>query len=482
MKKRTITGDFTLQSGETFPGKLKIQGHKSVLTVYCGSIRPNNIGNQTIHGTSHTGEKITLIDCISHGPTIRFAQLQSVTLEFYSSYILLGQGQIFPDSTRITRARFRTRDMASVFYDLRDFHYNRITKDTAEALIEENAIRNVNIGDHPQICYFSGKYVIFEIDTIIGRIWAENSPSTTLGGFKGLQIRNKVYINIEFETGLLLNDALMAIQDLACLMSVIAGRTQKTRSVKLYLNETEELSLVTTIEQVQEEDGGYIHRGDLPLDAIRRPDEFFRVIQQWLIRHKEWHIPRYRWAACQVKASLYDIDRIVAAANMLDILPEGATPKLNTLTPELMAAKENCRGIFYKLPDSPERSSVLGALGRLSKPSLPQKCKHRVSIIQDAMPTPLPDLAFVASIAVKVRNYFVHGSSFPNVDRTLDFMPFLTDTLEFVFLASDLIECGWQMWDWETNDLGYGHSMSRYMRGYPDNLRELRHVHPDVKL
>lgn len=54
------------------------------------------------------------------------------------------------------------------------------------------------------------------------------------------------------------------------------------------------------------------------------------------------------------------------------------------------------------------------------------------------------------------------------------FLAFLTDTLEFVFAASDLIDAGWSALRWSRRSLGSGHSFSRFLTGYKHLLGELR--------
>jgi len=53
-------------------------------------------------------------------------------------------------------------------------------------------------------------------------------------------------------------------------------------------------------------------------------------------------------------------------------------------------------------------------------------------------------------------------------------MHFLTDTLEFVFAASDLIEAGWDPAQWNAEPKGWGHSFARFRAGYGLTLRQLQ--------
>lgn len=72
---------------------------------------------------------------------------------------------------------------------------------------------------------------------------------------------------------------------------------------------------------------------------------------------------------------------------------------------------------------------------------------HRAAVIQAAPGGErFESLDFVCNCATDLRNQFVHGSPvrFDREGRN-ESMGFLTDTLEFVFLASELVKGGWDM-------------------------------------
>jgi hypothetical protein len=58
-----------------------------------------------------------------------------------------------------------------------------------------------------------------------------------------------------------------------------------------------------------------------------------------------------------------------------------------------------------------------------------------------------PDSYLVLDEAVNCRNHYVHGSraKIDDQEHFFETVPFFTDTLEFVFAASDLIEAGWNI-------------------------------------
>lgn len=99
----------------------------------------------------------------------------------------------------------------------------------------------------------------------------------------------------------------------------------------------------------------------------------------------------------------------------------------------------------------------------------------RVKIIDEKLAWAFPDLHMAAIVAIKYRNYFVHGSSGDlDIEKLEPFLPFLTNLLEFIFSASDFIEAGWDALLWSKSDFGSGHSFSRFRREYLPALGELK--------
>jgi hypothetical protein len=96
---------------------------------------------------------------------------------------------------------------------------------------------------------------------------------------------------------------------------------------------------------------------------------------------------------------------------MFDILPVDAVPIATELPDYFTTTSDACGAMFRKYPAGIDRDSALSALGRLGKPSLPEKIAHRVSIVHSKLGERFPDLQVVAGIAVKCRHFFVHGSS-----------------------------------------------------------------------
>jgi hypothetical protein len=222
------------------------------------------------------------------------------------------------------------------------------------------------------------------------------------------------------------------------------------------------------------------HPAEVLLDAVQHPTAFSSVLANWLERQPTWQDARARFLSCFAKQHRYDIDRLIAAANMFDILPSTAVPLEVRLSKELEEAKEQCRQIFTALKDkkSLERLSLLQALGRIGKSNLKHKIHHRAELIIEAVGDRFPELIWVVDHAVDCRNHYVHGDhgSKPkfNYEAHRSAVNFLTDTLEFVFAASDLLEAGWDIKAWCQIASSMSHPFGAYRVNYKDSLKELK--------
>jgi hypothetical protein len=199
-------------------------------------------------------------------------------------------------------------------------------------------------------------------------------------------------------------------------------------------------------------------------------------LTNWLDRQESWRDARWRFSTSFAKQNSYDPARLIGSANMFDVLPDGAVPQDIALTADLETARKASREVFQSLPRSAERDSVLGALGRMGTGNLKQKIRHRAQLIIDSTAGKrFPELVTVTDEAVNCRNYFVHGSA-QSFDYWSNFgaVNFMTDTLEFVFLASDLIEAGWNPKAWADSYSSMSHPLARFRINYRGNLQRLK--------
>jgi len=163
-------------------------------------------------------------------------------------------------------------------------------------------------------------------------------------------------------------------------------------------------------------------------------------------------------------------ENVVAAANLFD-LTSSLTP--TEVPPELAKVRDECLRAFKDLPRTDERDSAIMALSRIGTQTLMKKVRSRATALQGHFH--LKELDGVLRQAILCRNYFVHGSDDKrfNYDAVKSHMPFLTETLEFVFAAAELIECGWAARDWQHRPHTSHHWFRRFISDYPQACQEL---------
>lgn len=83
-----------------------------------------------------------------------------------------------------------------------------------------------------------------------------------------------------------------------------------------------------------------------------------------------------------------------------------------------------------------------------------------------------PEIVDIAKMAVNYRNFYVHGTWPKKLDKfggeELEY--FFTSTLEFIFATSDLIEVGWDIDFWLSNEPSHTHPFGLYSLNYDSNL------------
>jgi hypothetical protein len=480
-----LLGDFLLPTGRRVLGTLRLTGANTLLELHSEESLMDIEDATTLTGLAYSGERITLLDCHSLGCTQTLSQGESTRYhaDVFPHYVAIGKQHLNPDEACIARIEFSTSDIESLFYDLDAFgHVIDARPIIDQVLAERRARRPVEVGDSPQVFYFTGKYCIAEVNTVAGRISAHHRPRFNMGGPSGAYIKNRIAISIQPAKPLTFDSAIESMYEIRSFLSVAAGRSQRLSKIRVSLTEMSDgfphyLEIHPSFELKIEDDEQVAQPrpGDVPLNPIDRPDEFASVLSGWMGRHADWRAARGRYLGCIRKGSNYDAERLVAAANMYDILPESAVPQATPVSQEVADARKQCIAILRKLPEGPDRNGALSALGRLGQPSLPKKVAARVSIVEACLGERFPEIQLVASIAVKLRNFYVHGGS-ADLDpaRVEPLMPFLTDALEFVFGASDFIELGWDAPRWNREPMGWGHSFARFRSSYNLAIRELR--------
>lgn len=485
-KKSRHLGTFTVQPDEKLLGELRIDGSKTSLRLLHSNLISPVQEATTVYGELQTLEKVTCLQCVPNGSGSTSGKdgRQSHYANLFPHFVAIGDQHFDPEDRCIEAVYFTVDDIGSIFYDFDAFGYVIDSKPLINTVATANKLeRRISIGDQPIIAYFAGQCEVIAIDTTIGAFKVRHVPSYSMGGPTGVFIKNRMTITVEPASPIDFGDCIERLQVFLRFLSAVAGRGQAPREIHLKLSDqSDERMRPLRLHWSYRPQGSKgnnssneTHPMDLPLDAIRRPDEFTAVLQHWVARDPSWRLARVRYAGCMQDANFYGVNRLVTAANMFDLLPEDAVPMSSTLSPELEKAQKDCLTIFKAQEHGVERDSVIGALKRMNQPSLPKKVLHRVAIVDRALGHQFPELALVAKTAVKVRNHFVHGESgsfdYGAVEQSTSFF---TDALEFIFYASDLIEAGWNANVWFQGAHGWGHPLARFRSDYLQALMNFK--------
>lgn len=482
----TKLGTFNLSPTRKVAGELSWQGEDSYL--YIGDdYKLHDLDQSTITGYLHDLKKVTLIDCVGIGGsgTVSNNDTSFHHAKYFPHYIITGNSHFDVLEENIAEFSFVIEDVNSLFYDLETFnlHFDR-SNIVSEIVKNQKVSHEVKVGEMPIIAYYTGTPTILEADTDLGLITVNHKPSFNTGGPGGVNLNNSINIAIRPSKPVCLEVATQSILDLLRFLDVILGRAQKINSYILKVENSQSerpdifevyLSLGPAHNRPRMMDKDIPSPFGVLIDPVRRKDEFIKVLTNWLKVNSDRRVARQRFSNSFMYGRDYSINRLISAANMFDILPNSAVPRDEQLSDEIINAKTLCSEIFTALPDSYERSSMLNALGRIGKSSLKHKIRHRLEFIKRSIGNELEDIQLVADEAVNCRNYYVHGSK-TKIDYSRFEMAtsFFTDTLEFIFAISELIEAGWGANKWFHKPSSLSHPFVRYRVQYKENIALLK--------
>lgn len=407
---KPIAGELTLDRGAT-----KLYVHQPDFFI------PNANDDRCILGALRDTTKVSLLQC--NAPqipgTYTSAEGRFNFAEIFPHFVLFGRSHLRDTEERIISIRFFPDDASTIFYCFDMFSTHWGEREVAAALIEKNNKefdRTTNVGDLPIVAVYSGQREIVRAHTSIGKITAFNAPSANFGGPRGAYIKNRIGVEIEFQHPTKFTVALDAMLVCSRFLSLIAGRPQKLRKINIELaSENGDPLLLdlywSTPSKRRRSMGFDPHPGDLPIMAAKDPREFEKVLANWIARDVEWRPARMRFSEGWAAGNYYEIDRLVRAANMFDILPDAALPKPPATDGKVAQAREDARKLIKALPQSDQRDSALGAISRLGQPTLRDKIRFRARKLIETFPDKLERLDEVIAIAVDCRNHFVHGSA-----------------------------------------------------------------------
>jgi hypothetical protein len=478
-------GEFRMGDSPSLRGELRTRRGQTTLDVFSSEYL--DASSESIAGILHDRTKVSLIDCVRLQLNTRTQDgAVQYSAAIYPHLALFGDEHLTSADARIVDMHFLVEDAATLFNDFTSFGVVLNARDHIESLVKANERvldlqEPTQIGDNAEIFYYSGKSEIFRVETSIGTISASHNPSFALPGARGFSAHNRIFLTISTHEPVSIAESLKRLISVLRFMEVVVGRPQNILTLSFRLNSTAERPVLLDAywcmppSRTVTREGRNPHPIDNLIDAARQPEYFSDVLQRWIARQTDWQEARMRFSSSFESQNFYSIDRLVAAANMFDLLPETALQPVATLCPEIAEARAKARALFLSLAASPERDSILGALGRLGRQVLKRKVRDRASVLREISSQYFPDLELVLDSAVESRNHFVHGSDSKLLyEQNHEFMGFFTEALEFVFAASDLIECGWDIKKWVSQGSTASHPFANFRVNYLLNLTALK--------
>ncbi|WP_342653507.1 HEPN domain-containing protein [Pseudomonas sp. F3-2] len=458
-------------------GQLLLAKDKSLASLTSRHPIPYEEKPHTILGESIDHKKITLIDCVGNQPAlVGDSRSMQYKRDIFPHYTAIGSVHILPEASSITSVTFEAEDIGLIFGhrdDIGMFVPN--PEDLASLIKKSKHGQIVELGEHPVAFYQAGRSPSFEQELSFGSLTIDALWSYKANDRTGIELPIKNVATIKFTNPLTFDEMMAKLSSISDFISVVSGRFQEVRDIAITTTDipTDSLDRVDLHWSLAPTLGtGFVStERDAPVTASSAPQELPNVLKNWLERHHEWLPARLRILNWQKQGRIYEDNRLVAAANAFDILPKDVYPEIAKPSQELLEAKSACKRILNSLPASEEKEGALNTLAYWGGMTLKKKIISRASIVQRALAEPLKDLEAILKTACDVRNYYVHGTDRIGIHHFETLQPLLTDALEFTFIASDLIECGWDINRWINRGISISHPLSFFYRTYEEDLK-----------
>ena len=479
--RRERFGQFNVGDQSLF-GELVLEGRRTNLRLYSQEyFSPDSVSERCIYGELSDNTKITLLDC--NLPPIpgrqSSRQKESFFADIFPHHIAIGAEHLSPGPDAVSAIYWRVPDLNAVFYDFDAFGSSLRPEQYIDAILAERETvtgRKVHRGQYPEVLYFSGEPEIFSCDLGCGTLSAYHTYEQGMGGPNGVWLKNKVKLSLQFGRAESFTQALILSYRVSEFLGAVMGRPQSVEDIYVLPSKGVDqvpLQVLSSLPVRYETEAGVISPGprDALLDGVDRPEEMAAVLGYWLDSHDAMSSARARFWDSFEKQNHFDADRIIAAANLFDVIPASHYPKKFDLSGDFEDAVKKAKALFKPLPDTPERHALLIALRNASTPNLKSKIKFWAKDLIDQHGSQYPDLEFVIDCAVNCRNFFVHGGK-PEMDYvnadSIRTVAFLTRALEFCYILPEFLKAGWQ---WRGVD---NHPFGEFTLHYPQDLERLK--------
>ncbi len=463
-------------------GTLTLAGQNTSLYVWSEDL-PDISSETSITGILDDRQKVSLIGCNirSQGHAGRHDQVVRKTI--LSPHCVIFGDRHFSDKEEVVcQISFSLEHAAALFHDTDAYGTIFNNSEAIDRLARiDNPSRSISLGEWNWISYYTGKKTIFSSDTEIGQVSAEHAPVFSVGIAANSGLTKKAYVSIKFDAPLTVTNALYRMGRVLQFLDIVVGYRQNVSEISIYTGYDHTSHFADVYSTSYSEHHPSHHEGEPSFQAIlinpvHNVENLSSVLRAWLKRDDKWYTARMRLSG-NWGNQIYNYDRIIAAANVFDLLPREVYGDSTRLPQDLDDAITQAQKIFRELPESDKRDGILGYLGSVGGWSLKKRIRHRATRITDVIDELLPDIETVIDEAVNLRNFYVHGTpSRVSNNEPLQLLSFLTKSLEFIFFASDLLDAGWDIGEWCQKPKPLEHPFHDYLAYYQEDLSKLKVV------
>jgi ApeA N-terminal domain 1 len=481
LEGRQQFGEVILPNGETARAQFVLDGRETSIQIIDPS---NGLGFSSIPEIKVTlvdGQKLTFLKNIRTSAVHHHGGGGAV-VTYMPHFVIVGRS--FPPAhVEFEEVAFTISDANAIFYDFDAFSIDlaadrsRITDIVEERF--KRIGRRTEVGDSPIIAYFTGKFEIFSVQVGSLKVSANHQPSYGMGGPGGIALSNWIKVSLEFDPYIDLGGAITKLIALLRFFQIIAGRKQEVLKLRVRLRSAKEhewhaLYWCLAWSAKCPEKGP--HPSDIPINGGTDPSGFGNVLAEWLKSDGAAIDARVRFSSAFGQGEAFGPDRLVAAANIFDLLPSDRFLPPPPLSDAEKTAQANAIELFQALPPSDIRERGLGDLGRLGVHNLKSRVLQRAAIVTRLPDGRFRDLGIVLRDAVDARNHFVHGTTASKAKAEMfrKSISLYTLALETTFALSELLDCGWDWKAWQTQPKGQSHPFADFFVNFELELSAYR--------
>ena len=419
-------GIFSPRDENDVAGELKVDdsdGTARVTLWGIGEMRglEEALTSNTLHGLIWQGKSAKCVSAFGcHVSRHRHALVGSMyQTDVVFQYAAIGRRCVEKGDVLATAAEFRFDGFEQSFPALGGFETviqpDAKLKAEIERSVGTNRKRPITFGERSVIGIYDGSRSDLAVSgTVLGDVEI-NSRSVTIPFGKPLK-KEGPFIRLSFDEPISLICAYRRLSTVRYFIGLVIGYVPRLTELSIEsMVTTESLESFEFVAPSDRLNRGHTRQASVGmslLNHVERQEEFGTVMTKWLRRNQEEHRrdSNARFLG-NFGSRSYNEDRLIGAVNMFDLLP-------------------------------PSDTCYSNGKGRSVSSIIKNKAKSIQAVIGKDT---LPNLNWVIDCAVNGRNHYVHGKPAKVNLRAGSVMIFLTSTMEFIYGASELLACGWDL-------------------------------------